>query len=164
MKLFRKIIISSLIIFMSVNWKKISQFTIPEESVGYLISKISHDWEQHIEASLLQFNITYLEFMILAGVGWLTSNNQLITQVKLAEFWNVDVMRISQAAKKLELKGFIVRQAHPIDTRAKIVNLTSQGEKILSKAICVVEKLENLFFGESLQSELLPILQDIYRQ
>jgi len=53
----------------------------------------------------------------------------------------------------LEEKGFITRQEHKTDTRAKTIRLTTNGEVILQKAIIEVENADLNFFA-TLDSKL----------
>jgi MarR family transcriptional regulator, organic hydroperoxide resistance regulator len=49
--------------------------------------------------------------------------------------------------RTLQQKGFIQRQEHATDTRAKTVGLTEDGKKIVKKAIVAVEKFDAEFFS-----------------
>jgi DNA-binding MarR family transcriptional regulator len=101
--------------------------------------------------------------VLLAGIGWLTKNGELITQVQLAEFCKIDVMQISQVASKLEIKGLIDRPMHPLDTRAKALTLTTQGESVLRQAMPLVEQLDQEFFGPGNSQVLIAELKRLQR-
>jgi DNA-binding MarR family transcriptional regulator len=47
----------------------------------------------------------------------------------------------------LERKGWLVRELHPTDSRAKIITLTEQGIEIARVAIPVVEQIDQDFFA-----------------
>jgi DNA-binding MarR family transcriptional regulator len=49
--------------------------------------------------------------------------------------------------RTLEDKGFLTRQEHETDTRAKSIHLTANGEIILQKAIIEIENADLNFFG-----------------
>ncbi|CAH0255346.1 hypothetical protein SRABI04_03339 [Chryseobacterium sp. Bi04] len=75
-------------------------------------------------------------------------------------------MMVSKVLRTLEEKGFLTRQEHETDTRAKIVRLTTTGEKILQKAIIEVENADLDFFdilGTQLPSFNSAILQLIQK-
>lgn len=56
-------------------------------------------------------------------------------------------MRVSKVLRTLEEKGFITRQEHDTDTRAKIIQLTKKSKLILQKAIIEVENADLDFFA-----------------
>ena len=140
---------------MTIDWTKISRFAVPEKSAGYLLWQVTHSWQRQVEAALLKIGITHLQFVLLAGIGWLTKSGDLLTQVQLAEFCNIDVMQISQVVRKLETKKLVKRSAHPTDTRAKVLTLTLTGEAILKQAIPQIERLDAAFFGRCDRAGLL---------
>jgi DNA-binding MarR family transcriptional regulator len=148
---------------MTIDWEKASQFTVPEDSTGFLLWQVVHLWQRQIETALTELDITHLQFILLAGIGWLTRNGDLLTQVQLAEFCKIDVMQISQVARKLEVKELIQRSAHPTDTRAKVMNLTASGVAILDRALPLVEGLDAKFFSQCDRSILRAELKKIAR-
>ncbi len=148
---------------MTIDWTRISRFAVPEESAGYLLWHVSHSWQRQVDAVLSELGITHLQFVLLAGIGWLTRSDDLLTQVQLAEFCNIDVMQISQVVRKLETKAFIKRAAHPTDTRAKVLTLTLTGEAVLEQAVPQIERLDAVFFIHCDQTSLLTELTKFYR-
>lgn len=149
---------------MTIDWAKTSRFAMPEDSAGYLLWQVTHAWQRRVEVALSELDITHLQFVLLAGIGWLTRNCELLTQVQLAEFYNIDVMQISQVARKLEIKKLIGRSAHPIDTRAKVLMLTPTGEQILKQALPLIERLDAEFFSRGDQVALLTELKRLHRE
>lgn len=147
---------------MTIDWAKVSRFAMPEESAGYLLWQVTHAWQRQVKAALLALDITHLQFVLLAGIGWLTRDDSLLTQVQLAEFYNIDVMQVSQVVRKLEVKGLVKRSAHPIDTRAKVLMLTHIGETILKQALPVIERLDAAFFSRCDQAVLLIELERLH--
>lgn len=148
---------------MTINWEKASQFAVPEDSTGFLLWQVVHLWQRQIEAALAELDITHLQFVLLTGIGWLTRNGDLLTQVQLAEFCKINVMQISQVARRLEVKELIQRSAHPTDTRAKVMNLTANGVAILDRALPLVEGLDAEFFSQCDRSILRAELKKIAR-
>jgi DNA-binding MarR family transcriptional regulator len=132
---------------MTINWEKASRFAVPEESAGYLLWQVTHRWQRRVETALIELNITHLQFVLLAGMGWLTREGKVVNQVQLADFCQMDVMQVSQVVRKLEEKKLVKRTAHPSDTRAKAIALTSLGETRLQQALPVIERLDAAFFG-----------------
>jgi DNA-binding MarR family transcriptional regulator len=140
---------------MKIDWTEISRFAAPEKSAGYLLWQVTHAWQRQVDEALSELGITHLQFVLLAGIGWLTRSGDLLTQVQLAEFCSIDVMQISQVVRKLETKALVKRSGHPTDTRAKVLTLTLAGEAILKQAVPQIEQLDAAFFGRCDQASLL---------
>jgi DNA-binding MarR family transcriptional regulator len=147
---------------MTINWERASRFAVPEESAGYLLWQVTHLWQRWVEAALVELSITHLQFVLLAGIGWLTREGNLVTQVQLAEFCKIDVMQVSQVARKLEEKKLVKRTAHPSDTRAKVLSLTEIGETTLQQALPLIEHLDVEFFGLCNSVALLTELKQLH--
>lgn len=147
---------------MSISWEKVSRFSVPEDSVGYLLWQITRLWQQQATVVFDPLGISHVQFTTLAGIGWLSNGCQLVTQTQLAEFCEVDVVMISQAMRKLEAKELVERKPHPFDTRAKVVSLTDSGRQILEKALVIVEELDADFFKHCNHQVLITELKDLY--
>jgi DNA-binding MarR family transcriptional regulator len=147
---------------MSIDWKKASKFSVPEESAGFLVWQITRMWQEQVTEALIEIELTHIQFVVLAGVGWLTKDKLLVTQAQLAEFYEVDVMSISQVSRKLEDKQLIQRREHPSDTRAKVLSLTDSGETVLKLALEIVGKLDEKFFGFCNQQVLASELKKLF--
>jgi DNA-binding MarR family transcriptional regulator len=149
---------------MTINWAENSRFAVPEDSAGYLLWQVTHLWQRQVEAALAELDITHLQFVLLAGIGWLTRQGDLLTQAQLASFCKIDVMQVSQVVRKLEAKQLVNRSAHPTDTRAKILILTVTGSKTLNAALPLVEQLDTEFFSSCNHAALLLELQQLQSQ
>lgn len=147
---------------MTIDWTKNLRFVVPENSAGYLLWQVTHAWQRQVEAALAELDLTHLQFVLLAGIGWLTQNGDLLTQIQLAQFCNIDVMQISQVARKLEVKKLIERSAHPTDTRAKVLILTPSGKVILTQALPIIEQLDAKFFEQGDRAVLTAELKKLY--
>ena len=149
---------------MTIDWAKISRFAVPKNSAGYLLWQVTHLWQRQVEVALAALDITHLQFVLLAGIGWLTRKGELLTQVQLAEFCKIDVMQISQVARKLEMKKLVKRSAHPSDTRAKVLTLTPTGTTTLRQALPLIQHLDAEFFSPCNYAALLIELQQLHRE
>lgn len=149
---------------MTIDWAKVSRFAVPEDSTGFLLWQVTHLWQRQVEVALAELDITHLQFVLLAGIGWLTRNSDLLTQAQLAEFCKIDVMQISQVARKLEVKKLVNRSAHPTDTRAKMLTLTPTGTATLRQALPLIEQLDAEFFSPCNHAALLTELQQLHRE
>ncbi|MDR2233193.1 MAG: MarR family winged helix-turn-helix transcriptional regulator [Tannerella sp.] len=88
-----------------------------------------------------------MQYAILASICWLVYHtDSYVTQSILAQHTKVNPMTVSQIFKVLESKGLIYRQQHPTDIRAKIVNLTDEGNKLMHKAFKTIWDVDEKFF------------------
>ncbi|WP_281321848.1 MarR family winged helix-turn-helix transcriptional regulator [Flavobacterium aestivum] len=119
----------------------------PEESSGFLLWQVTNLWQREIKKALEQYGLTHSQFVLLASMHWLTLHEQEVTQVILSNHTKIDPMTTSTVLRTLQQKGFIQRQEHSTDTRAKTVALTEEGKKIIKKAVVTVEKFDSEFFS-----------------
>lgn len=125
----------------------IFQFQRPEESPGFLLWQVSNLWQRRLNAGLRQIGLTHVQFVLLAGIEWLSYSQEHITQVQLASHAKAAVMMTSKVLRSLEKKEWVTRDIHPTDTRAKCVVLTKTGREVLLKAIKLVEEIDGDFFS-----------------
>jgi MarR family transcriptional regulator, organic hydroperoxide resistance regulator len=118
-----------------------------EESSGFLLWQVTNLWQREIKKALEQYGLTHSQFVLLASIHWLTLHKQEITQVVLSNHTKIDPMTTSTVLRTLQQKGFLQRQEHVTDTRAKTVGLTETGKKIIKQAVITVEKFDKKFFS-----------------
>lgn len=126
----------------------------PEESSGFLLWQVTNLWQRSIKKALEQYGITHSQFVLMASIHWLTLHEQEVTQIILSAHTKIDPMTTSTVLRTLQQKGFIQRQEHGTDTRAKLVVLTEEGKIIIKKAVVTVEKFDKEFFSICNTSEL----------
>lgn len=122
-------------------------FNAPEESSGYLLWQVTMAWQRAMKKELDMLDITHTQFVLMAALGWLIKEKNVVTQIDIAQHSNTDRMMVSKVLRTLEDKGMIVREHHEIDTRAKKIKLTLLGDDILQKALVVVKTVDDGFFG-----------------
>ena len=128
--------------------KKIEfHFKSPGDSPGYLLGQLTMLWQRKQKKVLDPLDLTQTQFVLLAALGWLLKSSNAVTQVDIANQSNADRMMVSKVLRTLQEKGFITRQEHEIDTRAKIIKLTNSGETVLQKAIIAIENADVAFFA-----------------
>lgn len=116
----------------------------PTQLVSFLVWNTSKEVQKDMDDMLKHFDLTYVQFLILYTTKRLNTVTKFVTQKDISEYLSTDKNVISQCLKRLEKKVYIQKGVHPIDTRAKVVILTKQGEKRL------------------LQTEKLLVLKDRY--
>ncbi len=128
--------------------KKIDfKFKTPNESPGYLLGQLTLLWQRKLKKVLDPLDLTQTQFVLLAALGWLSRENNNVTQVDIANQGNADRMMVSKVLRTLESKKFISRQEHQTDTRAKVIKLTEEGAEVLQKALTAVENADIEFFS-----------------
>lgn len=132
------------------NWPK-GQFDAPGQSSGFLLWQATNRWQRLIRAALASFDLTHVQFVLLAGIGWLqySDGDNAISQKRLAEHCATDPMMTSQVVRTLELAGHIKRSRDPDDARVWQLALTEKGRCKLAEALPAVERADALFFSRA---------------
>ncbi len=124
-----------------------SNFEKASESPGFLLWQGTNLWQRKQQAALKEFNLTHVQFVLLAGLAWLSGEDENITQIALSRFTGTDRMMTSQVVRTLIKKGLLTRSRHPTDTRAYILKVTDAGLELVNRAIISVESTDKNFFS-----------------
>ena len=119
----------------------------PENAVGFVMWRIVARYQREIDRALAPDNLTNLQFITLALVGWFGRESTPVTQIELARSAGIHPMQVSQTLKALETKKLILRRRSKSDTRAKRVEVTSLGLKTLRIALPKVIAVQGQLFG-----------------
>ena len=119
-----------------------------QESTGLLFARVYNAWHGRVKKALQKVGLTHPQFIILTSLGYLELQQDLVTQVNLAAFSDMDVMTVSQVIKLLLKKGLVERREHPLDSRAKVVFLTDIGRERMNQALPLVEAIDQTYFGQ----------------
>ncbi|RZK20765.1 MAG: MarR family transcriptional regulator [Pedobacter sp.] len=123
------------------------QFKTPNDSPGYLLGQLTMLWQRKLKKVLDPLDLTQTQFVLLAALGWLSKKSNAVTQIDIANQSNADRMMVSKVLRTLQDKGFVTRQEHETDTRAKTIKLTADGEAVLQKGLIEVENADKDFFA-----------------
>lgn len=129
--------------------RKEGPFTIKniEDNSGFLLWQVTHIWQQQQKKALeINYGISQSQYVILATTYWLTLEESEVTQITLSQHTKIEPMTVSQLLKVLQKKNYIYRKPHSVDTRAKAVYLTKEGEDLMSRAVETIETIDKLFF------------------
>lgn len=118
-----------------------------EDSSGFLLWQVTNLWQREIKKSLEPFDLTHSQFVLMASIHWLTLHKQDVTQILLSSHTKIDPMTTSTVLRTLQTKDFLQRKEHVTDTRAKTVELTEKGKKIIKQAVKTVETFDKTFFA-----------------
>ena len=123
-----------------------TQSDAARNSPGYLLWIMSNKWQAQQRLALKPFDLTHVQFVLLACLVYAPSNKSL-TQIQLAERAETDPMMTSQVLRKLEAKGLVHRMSNPQDKRAVRLEATAKGIELVGRAIVEVEAVDREFFG-----------------
>ena len=125
-----------------------------EDSPGLRLWQVSNKWQARQRAALKPFNLTHVQFVLLASLTY-AQGNRIFTQKQLAEYAQTDVMMTSEVLRTLEGKGLVVRKPHETDGRAFTLTPTAEGISLVNQAIGSVEAVDREFFGTFEKHELV---------
>ncbi len=128
-------------------------FEKPEDSPGFLLWKTTIIWQRLIKNALDSYQISHMQFVIMANILWFEEHDLLPSQISIVNMSKLDKMTVSQSLKKLTAQGLIVRFENEKDTRAKSVQLTTKGRSLTKKLIQRVEYIDQVFFDKVSKSE-----------
>jgi len=125
-----------------------SEFTDAELSPGLLLWRVTNAWQAAQRAALRPFDLTHVQFVLLASLSWQQQgDDRPVTQRQLAEHAGADPMMTSQVLRGLEAKGFVERQPHPTDARARALTTTTAGVDLANRANTAVEQVDRDYFA-----------------
>jgi DNA-binding MarR family transcriptional regulator len=122
-------------------------------STGLVFVRVYNKWHSIIQKELRKIGITHPQFVVMTVLNFLSQTDEFVTQASIARMADMDVMSVSQILRGLETGGFLTRTANPKDTRANAVRLLPKGRDAIKKALPVVEKIDDEFFGVLLKDE-----------
>ncbi|MFF0491848.1 MarR family winged helix-turn-helix transcriptional regulator [Nocardia sp. NPDC004068] len=124
-------------------------FAHPDHSPGLLLWQVTHRWQAAQRAALAPFDLTHVQFVLLAALTWLAehSGGEPVTQRELAAQAATDPMMTSQVLRALEQKDLVERREHPHDRRARALAPTKAGVALANRAIVAVETCDREFFA-----------------
>jgi DNA-binding MarR family transcriptional regulator len=131
---------------VSVDWSAASRHSRPEESPGFLLWRASLEWRRSIERALAPLELTQPQFVVLAGIGWLTRDGDAVRQADIGRFMGIDPNTMSQILRALEKRRLVSRRHYANDS-GKYPRLTQLGHGLVTRAIALVEDVDQRFFG-----------------
>ena len=126
-----------------------TEFARADDSPGLLLWQVTNRWQAAQRAALAPFDLTHVQFVLLAAVTWLAgaADGEPVTERELGDPAAADPMMTSQVLRTLEHKKLLERRDHPSDRRAKALIPTEAGVTLVNRAITAVEACDREFFG-----------------
>jgi DNA-binding MarR family transcriptional regulator len=137
-----------------------------DENPGYQLWLVSNLWQRKIRRVLEPFGLTHVQFLILATALFLSDTSDCVTQAQVARTADIDEMMTSQVVRSLEERGFMKREAHPSDARARSILVTPKGMDLALRARATVRAASEEVFetlGDK-QFELTKLMRNIVSQ
>jgi DNA-binding MarR family transcriptional regulator len=131
---------------LSLDWQAVSRHEGPEDSPGFLLWRASLEWRRAIERALAPLELTQPQFVVLAGIGWLTRDGAPVRQADIGRHVGFDPNTMSQILRGLEGRDLVARGRHAHE-RGKFPLLTASGQKLVGQAVGLVEAVDQRFFG-----------------
>lgn len=129
--------------------KKTTQTASATAGTGLLMTVASNKWQRSAKEALNELDLSPTQFAMLSGIEALSSQEDPITQTKLARFVGADMMLTSKHVRELETEDLVSRDDHPTDTRARSLSLTRKGSAKLKQAIRLVSRVDKTVFAET---------------
>lgn len=120
----------------------------PDEQPGYLLTQVSFLKQRIINAALRELDITYIQFIILAGTLKLSAGGKIVTQQDISLQRRLDKAMVSNVVKTLIEKGLMIRHIHPVDKRAYTLSLTNAGKETAIKGKEIALNADKTFFAK----------------
>ena len=121
--------------------------SLNENRIGLLIWQTSNVFQSKIRKQLINFNLSFNEYLILETVYKLSKSIANISQVDVVKHSFVDKSVVSAKLTQLQNKKLINKMT-PDDNRSNKLALTRDGNMIVEKIINHVVEVENEFFGK----------------
>jgi DNA-binding MarR family transcriptional regulator len=115
----------------------------PDNSVGFWIWRMSLAYQQRVEATLKDVDLTHLQFLILVLSGWLGFTAPPVRQSDIVAISGVKAAQVSLMIKALKAKRLITQRIGKEDTRVRVILLTPAGVEVLGKAAPLMSALQH---------------------
>ena len=121
-------------------------FDKPKDSPGFLLWQTTILWQRKIKQSVEEYGISHAQFVVMAISMWHHTQNLSAKQANIIAMSKLDKMTVSKALKQLANKGYLIRIEDKDDNRAKEIQLTETGKKLICTLVPIVETIDEEFF------------------
>ena len=108
-----------------------------QASTGYWVTLASHHYQQHVDAELRPFGITFRQFQVIA---WLKYEGPL-TQSELARRMTIEPPTLAGIMTRMESMNWIVRTSCDTDRRKKYLDVGPAAEPVWERIVAVPNKV-----------------------
>ena len=136
--------------------------TIPEaldDALGFNLDRVATFYRHGLMRALTEYDLTPEQWQIMSVI-W--GNDRALTQQDITRLLAKDKHNISRMIRRLETKGWLVREPSPDDARALLIHSTQLGESVKAevpkKLYAHFDQLDIGLSGEE-QAQLLELLK-----
>jgi DNA-binding MarR family transcriptional regulator len=129
-------------------------------AVGFLLSQLGYAVTRRFRAELESFGLEPRHFGLMRGIEAARG----LSQQALGESLHIPASSVVALLDNLEQKGLVRRGLDPSDRRVRLVELTDEGRRVLSRAIQVAIGIESalcLGFSAEQRDGLISTLQKV---
>ena len=128
------------------------------DSPGFVLWHATLRWQQAMRAALAPHDLTHVQFVLLASIGWLAERGDPPTQRAVAEHAGADIAMTSQVVRSLEAKGLVARERGEGDARSWRLSVTPAGGERLAAALAAVDAADRAFFAHAPDPAAMPAI------
>lgn len=99
------------------------------ESLGYLLNLTARNIKRELEENIRKYNLTTSQWALLK----LLSENEELSQVKIAEKMESDKATVGTVVEKLVNKGLVIRKKSEVDKRVYNIQISNSARELVSK-------------------------------
>jgi DNA-binding MarR family transcriptional regulator len=110
---------------------------------GYCLYKSAMRFRTLLDRAVEKYGL----FTSQLGILRLVSESGNLSQQELGDYMGIDKASMVKFLDQLENAGFLTRNAHKVDRRVKLVELTAKGKKILDEVASVRNEVEEKFLA-----------------
>lgn len=99
------------------------------ESLGYLLNLTARNIKRELEENIRKYNLTTSQWALLK----LISENEELSQVKIAEKMESDKATVGTVVEKLVNKGLVIRKKSEVDKRVYNIQISNSARELVSK-------------------------------
>ncbi|NUT23789.1 MAG: winged helix-turn-helix transcriptional regulator [Hamadaea sp.] len=114
-----------------------------DTATGRLLWQVTTRWRTAVDRAIAPLGLTHAQYALLGSLYVLTRAGQQPSQRQLADAAGLEPIYVSKLIRSLEAAGLVTRNAHPADTRARQLGLTSQGTESFLAAVKIVHALQD---------------------
>ncbi len=128
-----------------------------ERGLGFLLADISRMARKEFDRRVRDLGLTRAQWLFL----YYLARQPGCTQSEMAELLQMEKITISRQAQRLELAGWIQRDAHAADARAYHLELTPRAERIIARLDERADRLRNDFLEGISPARRTSLLADL---
>jgi DNA-binding MarR family transcriptional regulator len=99
------------------------------QGLGYLLHNAANLLKREFERTARPYGLTLLQWRVLGALS--LDDGQ--TQTTLASRLEASPMSISDVLERLQGSGLLTREVDPSDSRAKLVSITEEGQRLVTE-------------------------------